>query len=167
MPLRTRSICMVHDSVGWQLPAAGASAALLSAALLSAALLNTQGVVLTLLCRAAALAALPRPSTAQPLWTALEKIIPDIRQRTELKLVGTPLTHARFLRRHRGSYGPAISARKASFPGPKTPLPGLFVCGDSTMPGIGVPAAAASGMICANTLAPVWSQLKLLDELGM
>ena len=38
-------------------------------------------------------------------------------------------------------------------------------CGDSTAPGIGVPAAAASGLICANTLAPVWSHLKLLSQM--
>jgi phytoene dehydrogenase-like protein len=81
--------------------------------------------------------------------------------------VGTPLTHERFLRRHRGSYGPAISARSATFPGPKTPVPGLYACGDSTLPGIGVPAAAASGMMCANTLAPVWSHLQLMDALAL
>lgn len=31
--------------------------------------------------------------------------------------VGTPLTHERFLRRHRGSYGPAIRAGEGLFPG--------------------------------------------------
>jgi hypothetical protein len=35
------------------------------------------------------------------------------------------------------------------------------------MPGIGVPAAAASGMICANTLAPIGSHLSLLEELQL
>ncbi len=44
------------------------------------------------------------------MWRALERIIPDIRSRCEVSLVGTPLTHERFLRRHRGSYGPAIAA---------------------------------------------------------
>ena len=39
-------------------------------------------------------------------------------------------------------------------------------CGDSCNPGIGVPAAAASGLICANTLAPVWDHLRLLQQLG-
>ncbi|GIL50508.1 hypothetical protein Vafri_6686 [Volvox africanus] len=103
---------------------------------------------------------------AQPLWEALERFIPDIRRRAELTLVGSPLTHERFVRRHRGSYGPGISAAgKESWPGPKTPIPGLSVCGDSCMPGIGVPAAAASGMIAANSLAPVWSHLTMMDAL--
>ena len=42
---------------------------------------------------------------AETLWKALERFIPDVRERTELCMVGTPLTHERFLRRHRGSYG--------------------------------------------------------------
>lgn len=37
---------------------------------------------------------------------AVRKIIPDIDSRVEVSLVGTPLTHQRFLRRHRGTYGP-------------------------------------------------------------
>ena len=40
-------------------------------------------------------------------------------------------------------------------------------CGDSCAPGIGVPAAAASGMITANTLAPVNKHLQLLDALAL
>jgi hypothetical protein len=67
-------------------------------------------------------------------------------------MVGTPLTHERFLRRHRGTYGPAISARSGTWPGNSTPLPGLSVCGDSCMPGIGVPAAAASGMMVGGAM---------------
>lgn len=104
---------------------------------------------------------------SQKLWAALERVIPDIRARTRVKLVGTPLTHERFLRRDRGTYGPAISAATGSFPGPALPLKGLWGCGDSYMPGIGVPAAAASGMICANTQASVWDQIALLDRLGL
>jgi phytoene dehydrogenase-like protein len=93
------------------------------------------------------------------------QVIPDIRERTEVELVGTPLTHSRFLRRHQGTYGPAISARSSSFPGSGTPIPGLYGCGDSYMPGIGVPAAAASGMIVANTLVSVPKHLDLLRGL--
>jgi len=101
------------------------------------------------------------------LWKALERVIPDIRNRAEVTMVGSPLTHARFLNRHKGTYGAAISARNSSFPGPGTEIPGLYRTGDSCAPGIGVPAAAASGMITANSLAPIWSHLKLLDDLKL
>jgi phytoene dehydrogenase-like protein len=101
------------------------------------------------------------------MWQALERVIPDIRDRAEVSLVGTPLTHERFLRRHRGSYGPAIAAGKALFPGPATPLDGLLCCGDSTFPGIGLPAVAASGWLTANTLVPVHDQVKLLSAIGL
>ncbi len=78
-------------------------------------------------------------------------------------LVGTVLLS----RRHRGSYGPAIRAGEGIFPGPGTPIPALYCCGDSTFPGIGLPAVAASGAITANTLAPVWDHWKLLGEMGL
>ena len=120
---------------------------------------------------------------AEVMWQALERIIPDVRShyggcqsqsprvfggksRCEVMLVGTPLTHERFLRRHRGSYGPAIAAGKGFFPGSGTPLAGLLCCGDSTFPGIGLPAVAASGMIAANTLAPVQKHLQMLKDIG-
>lgn len=102
---------------------------------------------------------------AEPLWQALERVIPDVRSRCEVTLVGTPLTHERFLRRHHGSYGPALRAGEQVFPSAKTPLPGLLCCGDSTFPGIGVPAVAASGMITANTLASVPQHLALLNDI--
>ncbi|MGK7946996.1 MAG: phytoene desaturase family protein [Microcystaceae cyanobacterium] len=98
---------------------------------------------------------------AEPLWQALERIIPDIRSRCEVTLVGTPLTHQRFLRRYRGSYGPAMEAGR--FPSPLTPVSGLYCCGDSVFPGIGLPAVAASGMLVANTLASVSQQFKVFS----
>jgi phytoene dehydrogenase-like protein len=106
-------------------------------------------------------------SRAEVMWQALERIIPDIRSRCEVTLVGTPLTHERFLRRHQGSYGPGIAAGAGMFPGPSTPLPGLLCCGDSTFPGIGLPAVAASGMIAANTLAPVNKHLDMLQDIKL
>eukprot|EP00955_Chlamydomonas_euryale_P062162 358300-Chlamydomonas_euryale.AAC.1 len=48
----------------------------------------------------------------QVLWQAVEKVIPDIRNRAEFSCVATPLTHARYLRRNRGSYGPAIKVMR-------------------------------------------------------
>lgn len=102
---------------------------------------------------------------AQVLWRAVEKIIPDIRSRAEVVNIGTPLTHERFLRRSKGSYGPAIRAGDGLFRGPTTPIKNLHCCGDSRFPGIGLPAAAASGFICANTLVSVKQHEALLDEL--
>jgi carotene isomerase len=99
---------------------------------------------------------------AQSLYRALERIIPDIRERVVLELIGTPLTHAHYLRRYQGTYGPAIAAGKGMFPGTHTPIKGLYRVGDSTLPGIGVPAVAASGILCANTLVSVSQMLELL-----
>jgi len=104
---------------------------------------------------------------AEPVWQALERVIPDIRQRTVLELIGTPLTHQHYLRRHQGTYGPGIVAGQGSFPGPNTPIPGLYRVGDSCAPGIGVPAVAGSGILCANTLVSIWSHLALLKSLSL
>ncbi|KAK3037716.1 hypothetical protein RJ639_031087 [Escallonia herrerae] len=89
------------------------------------------------------------------------------REKCEVKLVGTPLTHQRFLRRNRGTYGPAIQAGKGIFPGHATPILQLFCCGDSTFPGIGVPAVAASGAIVANSLVSVSKHSQLLEAIGI
>lgn len=106
---------------------------------------------------------------AEVLWRAVERAVgPGFRrEKCEVKLVGSPLTHQRFLRRNRGTYGPAIEAGKASFPGPTTPISRLFCCGDSTFPGIGVPAVAASGAIVANSLVSVSQHSRLLDAIGI
>ncbi|KAF6265696.1 hypothetical protein COO60DRAFT_868698 [Scenedesmus sp. NREL 46B-D3] len=63
---------------------------------------------------------------SQVLWKGVEKIIPDIRSRAEMSFVGTPLTHERYLRRARGSYGPAFKAGEALFPGESSRIFYLF-----------------------------------------
>jgi len=105
---------------------------------------------------------------AEVLWKAIERVIPDIRQRQDVAQVGTPLTHERFLRRHRGTYGPAVVAGKDIFPTCHTPIKKLKLCGDSVFPGIGMPAVAASGMVAANTgvgLESLPQHLDMLDKL--
>ncbi|MDJ0737615.1 MAG: NAD(P)/FAD-dependent oxidoreductase [Nostocaceae cyanobacterium] len=106
---------------------------------------------------------LKKREKAETLYRALEKVIPDIRDRVVVELIGTPLTHAHYLRRYQGTYGPAIVAGKGMFPGTHTPIKGLYRVGDTTMPGIGVPAVAASGIMCANTLVNVGQIGELLD----
>ena len=88
-----------------------------------------------------------------------------MRARVVTELVASPLTHERFLRRSRGTYGPPLFIGDETIPYAATPLPGLLHCGDSTFPGIGVPSAAGSGMNAANTLASPWQQLGLMNEL--
>ena len=102
---------------------------------------------------------------AAPLWAAVEKIVPDIRDRVEVEMVASPLTHERFLRRERGSYGPFLSAKDGMLPMQGTGCDGFFCCGDSTFPGIGMPAAAASGLIAANSVVSVAEHWKMLDKI--
>ncbi len=102
---------------------------------------------------------------AETLFKAVEKIIPDLRERIVLEMIGTPLTHSRFLRRYQGTYGPAIAAKEERFPSCKTPVKGLYRVGDSTLPGIGVPAVAASGILCANSLVTLKESAGLLTLL--
>ena len=105
---------------------------------------------------------------AEVLWKAIERTIPDIRQRVDVAQVGTPLTHERFLRRHRGTYGPAVVAGTDIFPTCHTPIKNLKLCGDSVFPGIGMPAVAASGMVAANTglgLETLGKHNEMLDTL--
>ena len=107
-------------------------------------------------------------AAANDLYAALEKVIPDVRDRVEVEMIATPLTQQRFVRRHRGTYGPGVDMTRTNLygadlaPGPATGIEGLWGVGDSTYPGIGVPAAAGSGFFTANSLVSVWKNLGLL-----
>jgi len=106
-----------------------------------------------------------KEEAAEVLWAAVARQIPDVRERAELALVGTPLTHERFLRRDGGTYGAFVRAGAGQLPGQRTCLPGLLCVGDSTFPGIGIPAVAASGHIAANALVSVTDHWKMLDKI--
>lgn len=97
------------------------------------------------------------------LFTALETVIPDVRDRVVLELLASPASHEKWLRRHRGTYGAIIKAPKL-FPGASVKgISRLHRVGDSVAPGVGVPAAAASGVICANTLLSLEEHFAFLD----
>ena len=110
-----------------------------------------------------------KEEAARFLWEAVEKYVPDARARSDQRVeqIGTPLTHERFLRRSFGTYGPRIVAGEQSLPGHRTPLKNFFMTGDFTFPGIGVPAAASSGAITANSIMTVSEQMKLLDKIRL
>ena len=70
--------------------------------------------------------------------------------------VGSPRTHAKFLGREDGTYGPIPKRRLSGmlpFPMNTTQVPGLYCVGDSTFPGQGVNAVAFSGFGCAHRVA--------------
>ena len=98
------------------------------------------------------------------LFKALETVIPDVRSRVVLELLASPASHEKWLRRYRGTYGAVIPAPKM-FPGPAVKgVKNLYRVGDSVAPGVGVPAAAGSGVICANTLTSLEDHFRFLDK---
>jgi phytoene dehydrogenase-like protein len=99
---------------------------------------------------------------AQVLWRAVESIIPDVRDRVVLELIGSPKTHERFLRRPMGTYG---AATEDYLKDGSTPWENLVLAGDSIFPGIGVPAVALSGASAANALVSPWRQWRTMDKL--
>ncbi|CAM9324291.1 unnamed protein product, partial [Discosporangium mesarthrocarpum] len=102
---------------------------------------------------------------AKVLMNAVEAVFPDLETRLDVRMIGTPVTHQRFLRRDRGTYGPEIVAGRDSFEGTNTPLPGLVCTGDSVWPGIGVPAVAASGTLVANMMVSPLRHLRMLRNI--
>jgi phytoene dehydrogenase-like protein len=111
-----------------------------------------------------------KEEAADFLWSAIEEYIPDARKRAipGTVQIGSPLTHERFLRRTRGTYGPRADIGSGqTLPGHKTPLNKLYMVGDFTFPGIGVPATAASGAIAANTIVNPFEHLAMLDRVRL
>ncbi|KAL7487602.1 hypothetical protein ACHAW6_013185 [Cyclotella cf. meneghiniana] len=108
---------------------------------------------------------------AQPIWNAIQKRAPAVMKGAcAVEKAATPLTHARYLSRHRGNYGLAIAPGNEKgwkFPEVTTPIEGYYRCGDSTTSGIGVPAVASSGAVCANSIMSVWEQLQLNSKIKM
>ena len=47
---------------------------------------------------------------AAPMWEAIKRRVPNIEDGLVVRQIGTPLTRARFLKRHRGNYGLALAA---------------------------------------------------------
>jgi phytoene dehydrogenase-like protein len=99
---------------------------------------------------------------SEVLWRAIESVIPDARDRVVMDLVGSPLTHERFLRRPRGTYG---AATEDYLKDGSTPISNFVLAGDSIFPGIGVPAVAISGASAANALVNPFEQWRCLDNL--
>ena len=87
-------------------------------------------------------------------------------------MVATPLTQKRFVKKTEGTYGPGVDMTRFNVygaelpPGPATGVTNLWATGDSTYPGIGVPAAAGSGFFTANSIVSVFKHLGMVYGVG-
>jgi phytoene dehydrogenase-like protein len=72
------------------------------------------------------------------------------------------MTHERFLRRPKGTYG---SAAEDYLKDGTTPFANLLLACDDCFPGMGLPAVAISGASATNALVGVLEQCWCLDKL--
>jgi prolycopene isomerase len=96
-----------------------------------------------------------KQADAGRLIERLETILPGLGEAIELREVGTPRSHRRFLGRSQGSYGPIPALRLPgllSMPFNRTGIGGLYCVGDSCFPGQGLNAVAFSGFACAHRI---------------
>ena len=96
-----------------------------------------------------------KEADAARLIERLEALLPGLEAAIELREVGTPRTHRRFLGRMGGSYGPIPSMRLPGLlpmPFNRTGLKGLYCVGDSCFPGQGLNAVAFSGYACSHRI---------------
>jgi phytoene dehydrogenase-like protein len=105
---------------------------------------------------------------AEQLMELIRQIIPDMDDRVHTQFCGSPISHARFLTRHRGAYGPKnLLTLTGMMPTAVQPLPNLLCCGDSVFPGCGTPAVSANGMWAANSLVSVSEHSNLMSAIGL
>jgi phytoene dehydrogenase-like protein len=82
-----------------------------------------------------------------------ERILPGLRERIDWKEAATPVSQERFTRSSGGtSYGIELSIDQSGpmRPGPRTGIPGLFLCGASTPSGPGIAGVLRSGVATAG-----------------
>lgn len=91
---------------------------------------------------------------AEALIRRTEKILPGLSSAIDRCYAATPLTHKRYLRRYRGSYGPLLKSGQIVLQKPQnsTPVKNLYAVGDSCFPGQGVIAVTYSGVSCAHLI---------------
>ena len=92
---------------------------------------------------------------ARTLLARAETLLPGLQNAVELMITATPQSHARYLNRLDGSYGPLLKPGQNILlkPQNRTPVRNLFATGDSTFPGQGVIAVTYSGVSCASYIA--------------
>ncbi len=97
-----------------------------------------------------------RAAYVERLASALERVVPGARAQADVFESATPLTFARFTGRLRGLVGgvpQTTAAANLRALGHRTPLDGLFLCGDTAFPGQSTVGATLSGYNAARAAA--------------
>jgi phytoene dehydrogenase-like protein len=97
-----------------------------------------------------------RAQYRERLFAALERVVPGARARVDLAETATPATFARYTGRYRGLVGglpesPALASLGAF--SHRTPVGGLYLCGDTAFPGQSTVGATLSGNAAGRAAA--------------
>jgi phytoene dehydrogenase-like protein len=90
------------------------------------------------------------------LLRSAERVFPDLSRHIVFRELATPLTHSRYTLSTGGtSYGLAATPDQVLWrrPGPKSEIPGLYLCGANTMAGHGIMGAMTGGVLAAAAIA--------------
>ncbi|HEX8558599.1 MAG TPA: NAD(P)/FAD-dependent oxidoreductase [Pyrinomonadaceae bacterium] len=93
----------------------------------------------------------------EALWSRLHAALPELGAGAEVIETATPRTFYERTRRRLGmvgGLGQSLDLFGANAPTHKTPVPNLFLVGDTVFPGAGVAAVTHSALIVADELAP-------------
>ncbi|MDX6611082.1 MAG: hypothetical protein QOD75_268 [Blastocatellia bacterium] len=96
--------------------------------------------------------------TLETWWARIHKSMPELGDGIEVIESETPQSYYQRTRRRLGMVGGVSQAFGASDLNPfgvTTPIPGLYMVGDTLFPGQGVAAVTYSAMLLANEMAPV------------
>jgi len=89
------------------------------------------------------------------LLKRFDDLFPGVGQHIVFRESASPLSHTRYTRATNGT-GYGISATPDQFgnarPGPRAPIPGLYLCGASARSGHGIAGALQGGMVAAATI---------------
>jgi len=101
-----------------------------------------------------------RETYTRTLCAALDRVVPGASARADLIEAATPLTFERYTGRARGLVGGLPqTARHATLGaiGHRTPVRGLYLCGDTTFPGQSTVGATLSGVNAARAAASAFA----------
>jgi C-3',4' desaturase CrtD len=94
-----------------------------------------------------------REHIAQTLITQARRVYPDLGAHAQVLEIGTPRTYARYTGRYRGAVGGVrqnlANSNQHAIPC-ETALPGFWLAGDTTWPGLGTVACTLSSRIVAD-----------------